>query len=214
MCAVHVLSTWSAQQQSLLSVPCRAEHGITDFFNVMALIMSLFQLLSSPFFTATVAFLKFEVDSNSVKKKKMERMQTGHVARTGFAWFLFYVGFFLPIVLLEVKFFKSALEMKTTITCVHRLFIFVPFSLSITNIMECWSNHILDVGPNVGLIHMDPVVAHHDTGILHVSELHNEGDTGSLQHLRKPNLSLPEGSQRSASCFSASHVFCILSLLL
>lgn len=76
---------------------------MTDFFNIMALIMSLFQLLSSPLFTTTMGYI--QMSRHPSDKEKKARRQAKHTIQTGFLWFLLYVVFLLPILMLEIVHF-------------------------------------------------------------------------------------------------------------
>ena len=68
----------------------------------MALVMSLIQLMSSPFLVATMSVIKLGFEQDDNFKNDITKLRTVHIAQMGFLAFLGYAMFFLPILLLEI----------------------------------------------------------------------------------------------------------------
>lgn len=93
----YVMYQSTLKQSPSEHIQSAAEHNVADFFNIMALVMSLLQLLSSPLFIATISVLKLAPGAEDVAKER-----TIDLAKMGFLWFLAYLMFFLPILSLEI----------------------------------------------------------------------------------------------------------------
>jgi len=100
---------FSSFPQYIISMSFILEHKVADFFNIMALIMSLIQLMSSPFFIATMSLFKLGFENDPDAKSNFAKMRTGQLAQMGFLWFLAYAMFFLPILTLEIIHFAPIL---------------------------------------------------------------------------------------------------------
>ena len=92
-----VALAFSSFPQYIIALSFILEHQILDTFNVMAIIMSLIQLLTSPFITPSVYVLKEEMNRGDSDVKK--------VAVPGLLAFVAYIVILLPVILLEIVHF-------------------------------------------------------------------------------------------------------------
>ena len=66
----YVMYQSTLKQSPSEHVQSVSEHNVADFFNIMALVMSLLQLLSPPLFIATISVLKLVPGAEDVAKER------------------------------------------------------------------------------------------------------------------------------------------------
>eukprot|EP01084_Bolivina_argentea_P086151 155726_1 len=146
-----VALVFSSFPQYIISLSFILEHRILDTFNVMAVIMSLFQLLSSPLLTGSSAFFKMQkLDEDDEKNNQRVHIVKAHAfvekqekeegelstKDMSYLWILTaiaYLFLFLPILLLEIIHFCPVLfeyyyymNMSTTNLIIYLLTFNVP----------------------------------------------------------------------------------------